>query len=186
MTIFILILIFVVILAVIKSSRSKQSNTSKAKTEPLFYDIPDLSEPITENEDGLKKKDFRVAGVQYYEHNISKLARKNLDWNKDPSELVEADRYRRVYEFNYVKKPVYLIPEPTNPHDKKAIMVQIAGQKVGYIYSEETGHVKGLLEKDVKYISAFIKGGKCRLICPNGEVRESEETLSISIRIAYV
>ena len=136
---------------------------------------------------GLQKADFYLAGVIYYEKNINKLAKINPDFEKDFSQLCDDDHpIRKVYKYDFRNKPVYLIPEPTNKHDKNAIMVQICGQHVGYIQSDQTQLVQNLLKKNVKYISSYIRGGPYKIVYSNGNENILEEHVSISVRIAYV
>lgn len=189
MTILIIIVLFIVIAGVVNYNRSKTKRKSEnppTNADSLFYDVPQRTEADLTDNGNLKKEDFSVAGIQYYEKNISKLARKNPDWEKAPEDLYDEKRpFRKVFEYNYIRKPVYLIPEPTNPHDKNAIMVQIAGQKVGYIYRSDIQLVKTLLQKDVKYISAHINGGNYKTISSDLEEAFDEDRLSITVRIAY-
>lgn len=135
---------------------------------------------------GLQKADFYVAGVFYYEKNIYKLAKINPDFDKDFSQLCDDNHpIKKVYKYSFTHKPVYLIPEPTNKHDKNAIIVQIAGQQVGHIQRDETELVRELLKKNVKYISAFISGGPYKIAYSTGNEKILDDQLSVSVRIAY-
>lgn len=154
--------------------------------EFLFSSKKDNKAPAPSKSSGLQKADFYIAGVPYYTKNIEKIGIKNPDYDKDYAELCDEDHpIRKIYRYKYINKPVYLIPEPTNPHDKNAIMVQIAGQQVGHIKSDETELVQTLLKKNVKYISSYISGGPYKIVYSNGNENILEDHLSVSVRIAY-
>lgn len=136
----------------------------------------------------LKKEDFEVAGVYYCKKNIELLATVNPDWRKKSKSLVsESMPKRRIYKSTYINKPVKLIPEPTNKHDKNAIIVQIAGEKVSYISTEDNVHVGKILSNhDVKFISSSIKGGEFKVVTTDGIVDRGDYGININIRIGYV
>lgn len=130
----------------------------------------------------LKKESFEVVGIFYYEENLNKLRVANPDYKKKTFDTI-----KRVYKYNYINKPVKLIPEPKNKHDKNAIQVVIAGELVGYISMEDNLHVKKILTKhEVKYISSFISGGEYKTVSPNGTVQKDEKKIHIDISIGYV
>lgn len=133
----------------------------------------------------LIKEDFAVVGASYYKENIMKLACANPDWKKHTKTLLSEGK-SKVYRYNFVYKPVKLIPEPSNEHDANAVLVQIAGEKVGYVSREENIHVKDILEnRSVKYISAFVGGGDYKLLFTDGSLEKQYDEISINIRIAY-
>lgn len=79
-----------------------------------------------------------------------------------------------------------MIPEPENPHDKYAVMVQIAGEKVGYISRSENYHLRDILQKgSVKFISAFVSGGAYKVVSENGDMQKLQKDISIQIKIGY-
>lgn len=187
MALFIIVLLIIIVIGVVRYSRSSHNNLDAKrpdKSDSLFYDVPSRAESSSPNESGLKKEDFRIAGVQHYGNNISKLMKMNPNWEKSAEELIAGNQIK-VYEHTYIQSPVKLVPEPSNPHDKNAIMVQIAGQKVGYFYRTDTDLVRSILNRNVKYISAHIKGGHYKVISTAGEETIVDEQLSITVRIAY-
>ena len=135
----------------------------------------------------LKKEDFNVAGVHYYENNIKKLACSNKDYRASAkTNISDGLVMKRIYQYDYINKPVKLVPEPKNPHDKNAIMVMIAGEKVGYISAEECAHVHYILNKcDIKFISSHITGGKYKVVSLDGDAEIIENHISITVRIGY-
>ena len=80
-----------------------------------------------------------------------------------------------------------LILEDRNSEDRYAVMVQIAGEKVGYISREENRHVREILSRhEIKYISAFISGGDYKEILENGDIEKNTKKIYITVKIAYV
>lgn len=137
----------------------------------------------TNNEFTIEK--FYVAGVQYYTDNINKLAVRNPDWKMTAAQLTKAGK-DKVFRYNYINKPAKLIPEPQNKHDRNAIMVMVAGEKVGYISQEDNVHVLQILKKcKIKFISSFIGGGQYKIVLEDGSMSHLENDLKISIKIGY-
>lgn len=145
------------------------------------------SKPQTNNRT-LKTELFYVVGEHYHKSNIGKLACKNPDWQMTAKQAISKGKAgKRIYRYNYIHKPVKLVPEPDNPHDKNAIFVLIAGEKVGYISSMENEHVKDILSnREVKYISAFIGGGAYKIAEADGTFSRFEDDLSVKVKIGYV
>lgn len=136
----------------------------------------------------LKEETFRAAGVYYYEDNIKKLAYLNPDWKLRSKEAIEIGKEgKRLFHYNYVNRPVKLLPEPENAHDKNAIAIFIAGELVGYISRSDNVHVKDILRNhDVKSISGFIGGGEYKVFENDGTVSKDTISISVNIRIKYV
>lgn len=135
----------------------------------------------------LEKQDFYVVGVDYCKSGIRAIRQANPLWRKGVKGLTEAGVInKRVYHYEYINKPVKLVPEPTNTYDTNAIMVQIAGEKVGYISMSDCPTVRQISQWDIKYVSAFFRGGEWKHVLPDGELISGEDTLRITIRIAFV
>ena len=136
----------------------------------------------------LKEETFDIAGVSYYLDNLQKLACANPDYRKRGKTLAEEGQAgKRIYRYNYVYKPVKLILEDKNPYDRYAVMVQIAGEKVGYISQDQNRHVREILSKhEVKFISARISGGEYKVIAENGDTEKDSKRNYITVKIAYV
>lgn len=131
---------------------------------------------------------FEVVGECYCSANIQKLANTNPNWKCTAAQLVAkglADK--RVYRCNYTNTPVVLQPEPNNEHDKNAVAVYIAGQKVGYISRNDNQKVKAILSKrNIKHISSFVGGGQYKIATSDGDLIHQESDISINVRIRYV
>lgn len=136
----------------------------------------------------LKVETFRAAGSNYYDGNIGKLAAANSEWQSTAKQLINSGKVnKKIFRYNYINKPVKLIPELENPHDKNAILIQIAGEKVGYISRDENLHVKEILDNhEIKYISSFISGGQFKYANESGELIHDELSISIDVKIGYV
>lgn len=135
-----------------------------------------------------QEKTYYVVGTQYYLGAISSLARVNPDWKKSGAVLAsEGKVMEKIFKTNYINKPVKLVPEPQNKHDKNAIKVIISGKTVGYISREDNRKVKRILtQHDVKFISSFISGGPYKVVSENGDAVTVEKQLSIHVKIGYV
>lgn len=136
----------------------------------------------------LKEENFHAAGVSYYESNIRKLANTNPDWTAPVTQIIKTGKAgKRIYKDHYVNKPVKLVPEPENPHDKDAIAVIIAGELVGYISREDNTQVKDILDnREIKSISGFIGGGEYKIVGEDGDVIMGEYGFSVNVRIKYI
>ncbi len=135
-----------------------------------------------------REETFFVAGGHYYKKNINNLACSNPDYRYGAKRNIKDGLVmRKIFRYTYLNKPVKLIPEPNNEHDKNAVMVLIAGEKVGYIRAEEALHVKHILSTcDIKFISSFLSGGDYKVVSLNGDVEKLTSEVSIRIRIGYV
>lgn len=136
----------------------------------------------------LKTEEYIVAGTNYYEGNIKKLATSNNEYKSKAKTIIEnGNAEKKIFQYDFINKPVKLIPEPKNKHDKNAVQVVIAGELVGYISKEENVHVKNILSKhEIKYISAFISGGKYKIVSLNEDILKGEYNIKIQIKIGYV
>lgn len=136
----------------------------------------------------LKEENFQVAGVGYYENAINKLACANPDWKLTAAQIINSGRAgRRIFRYNYVNKPIKLIPEPGNEHDPNAIVVMIAGEKVGYISKEENTHVREILQKhEIVSLSGFIGGSEYKIISEDSHVSQFDSGFHINVRIKYI
>ena len=143
---------------------------------------------IIEQDRTLKTEIFPVAGVPYYEENIKKLAYCNPDWKLTGSQIKKNEKgNQKIFRYYFVNKPVKLVPEPSNEHDKNAVIVFVAGEKVGYISRTDNIHVKEILKKhEIKYITCFVGGGMYKIVSENGNISRDEEDLHIKVKIAYV
>lgn len=132
----------------------------------------------------LKKEDFFVIDRKQFEANYKKLACVNPEWKKkfpDNTELL------KIYHYNYVSKPIKLIPDPSHKYIKNAIAVFVAGEIVGYIKQEDTEHVHDILKNgEIKYITAYVRGGEYKIVGSNGNETKLSENVTVNVRIAYV
>ncbi len=144
--------------------------------------------PVKVSNRELQTETFNVVGVTYYLDNIHKLACGNPDWKCTAAQIISKGKTdERIFRYNFIHKPVKLIPEPDNKHDKNAVAVHIAGELVGYISREENQHVLDILRNhEIKYISGFVGGGEYKIIRENKEIHRFEDDISIRIKIGHV
>lgn len=141
---------------------------------------------LSKKEPEYREKTFCVVGVRYYLDNLQKLSCADPNYRKSSKTLIsDGVVSKRIYQYTYINKPVKLIPEPHNPHDKNAVAVHIAGELVGYISADEAPEVRSILASDVKFVSSFISGGKYKVVHPDGTVEKQDGEIHINIKIGY-
>ncbi|MEA4965413.1 MAG: HIRAN domain-containing protein [Oscillospiraceae bacterium] len=130
---------------------------------------------------------FHVVGVSYCIDHVMKLATCNPEWEKNGrSILAQGGAGKKIYRYCFINKPVKILPEPNNSHDRDALLVQIAGEKIGYISRQDNINVKRILGKNsVKFTSAFISGGQYKVVSKNGETIKTDCDISITVKIGY-
>jgi len=161
----------------------KQSVKTATQNKPNSKLAPQSSSKVGEK---YKEEIIDIVGEDYCLKNIMKLGQKNSDYSDSAQVNIENDlAMKKIFQYNFINKPVSLVPEPTNKHDKNAIMVCIANKKVGYIPADLTAHIRRIFSGDVKFISAFVSGGKYKVVSTNGDVDEGEYRINIRVRIGY-
>lgn len=141
---------------------------------------------LSKREPEYREKTFCVVGVRYYLDSLQKLACANSNYRKSGKTLVsDGIVSKRIYQYTYINKPVKLVPESYNPHDKNAVAVHIAGELVGYIAADEAPEVRSILASDVKFVSSFISCGKYKVVHPDGTVEKQDSEIHINIKIGY-
>ena len=135
----------------------------------------------------LHKEDFPVVGIVYHEKAVKRLQVAREDYRASAKKNVEDGLAgQKIFRYDYVNKPVDLIPEPDNTRDRNAVMVRIAGEHVGYISTEDNVHVLEILRfGSVKYITARITGGEYKVVSENGDAVKLDGGVRINVRIAY-
>lgn len=94
-----------------------------------------------------------VVGCDHYSEAFRSVCGKNTQYSSH-------DVTRTTYELYPYNGDAELILEPTNAHDKHAVMVMVAGQKVGYIPASEAPEIGALLRKRrVLGVSVRLFGG---------------------------
>ena len=159
------------------------------KKKGLFVSRPTSEAPATVGAPRtLTEENFQGAGVWHYESNIKKLACANPDWKLKKSDAAGSGKIgKKIFKHNYINKPVKLEFEPDNKHDPNAIVILIAGEKVGYIAQADNAHVRNILKnRDVKSLSAFIGGGEYKVFTEDGDEIRSSFGFSVNIRIKYI
>lgn len=150
--------------------------------------FPKLFGPKANQQGSLIAETFSLAGVSYYSANIDKLACSNPAWKYTAATAISKGLANKpIYRYNYINKPVKLVPEPNNPHDKNAVAVYFAGELVGYLKADDNQHALDILgSRDIKYISGFIGGGDYKVVTNEGQIIKESEHHSVRVKIAYV
>lgn len=145
------------------------------------------SQTTPERKEAPKEEVFRAVGTHYYLKNIGRLATANPDWKKTGKTLAKQGLSgQRVYRYQYINKPVKLVMENSNPHDHNAVMIQVAGEKVGYISAEEAPHVREILSRrTVQFISAFVGGGDYKEIYEDRTFQRVSDEPFVRVKIRY-
>ena len=173
----------------LKNETGNMVNSIKNKAvDSLIDSLQNFKDSPKEKTSELQKEVIFVVGTQYYIKNIMQLAIANKEYRSRANTIIEnGNAHTKIFKYSFVNKPVKLIPEPKNKHDKNAIQVIIAGELVGYIPADECTHVKKIINKhEVKYISAFISGGEHKVVSSSGDIYKDEDDIAIKITIAYV
>lgn len=107
---------------------------------------------------------FEVAGTSYKTDVIESLSTENPEYEEiyELSAEERDQKYRAgdfIYKYLFRINTVTLVPEPTNPYDKNAIMVLINDSHVGYIKRVDCLSVKELMASNNIFIEAKIYGG---------------------------
>lgn len=110
-----------------------------------------------------------VRGLDHYTDNIIAVASENPDYDLTKRELIEECPDEKVWQYYFNVKGA-LVPEPDNPYDPNAIMVQANGLCIGHVPKGSTGHIRKLMESGrIQSMHLDIGGGKYK------EVYEDED-----------
>lgn len=126
-----------------------------------------------------------IAGLYYYTANVNSIATERPKYKLPDNELLKKVSGKRAYKYGYPSEPVQLVPEPTNPHDKNAIQIFLAGVLVGYVPSNQTKEVKTILKKaKIDKMEVYVSGGEHKLV-ENGLITYVNDPLQGELRIYY-
>lgn len=125
-------------------------------------------------------KTFEVAGTYFKQEDIKLLVKENPLYI-NPEQPVSG---KRIYKYNFTRKPAILIPEPQNPHDSNAIMVTIDNIHVGYVPAEHCISIKKSIKANsFKFIEAQIYGGDYKYIDSEGDLVKEKAALTIKLEL---
>lgn len=109
---------------------------------------------------------YYVAGTSYREENLERMLSRNPDFDAPKSYLL--DHYGEgdyIYRYHrYYTSDIKFTPEPTNPHDPKAIRIDVDGNFVGYVKRGSTGRIRNLLKTPGASVRAEVYGGPYRYV----------------------
>lgn len=156
------------------ASQSKPAPVSAPASAPTSAPIPQPTPAVSAQASAAPKKAttterIHVRGVDNYTDNIIAVASENPDYDLTKRELIEECPDEKVWQYYFIVKGD-LVPEPDNPHDPNAIMVQADGRCIGYVPKGSTSHIRKLMESGrIQSMHLDIGGGKYK------EVYEDEE-----------
>lgn len=129
-----------------------------------------------------KEHVYSVRGTDYHMDAISMLAIKNPLYPYNKAILEAVGPMQRVYEYLYIERPVQLVPEKNNKHDKNAVMVMIAGQHVGYIPAESAADVRKDIKRGLSNLNATVYGGRYKTVSALAEAEPWDDSIHIKVR----
>lgn len=152
---------------------------------PLSKILP--SKPTPNSNHTSHSETFQLAGVYYYNSNISRVAIPNPMWNyKKDQILAQGMEGSTIYRYKKTHKPATLRDEPNNPHDKNAVAVYMDNLLVGYIKKDDIARVKSIRRtRSVKSIIGCITGGEFKTVYEHSPIEKDMLSFSISITIEY-
>ena len=101
---------------------------------------------------------FSITGTQYYQKDIESLGTPS-EWYKASKEKLKEANKQRYYQYYFGDLLYSMMPEPTNPHDKEAIIVLANGVKIGYVPAIYTDIVRAYMKQKTVKVSGELMGG---------------------------
>lgn len=134
---------------------------SAAPMQPVSIDLS--KKKATSKENGQK---HRLAGVEYYEESIMRLAVENGDYSLTKDKIIKSGLTdKTIFKFLFPSEPVILEFEPDNKHDPNAIKVLLSGQHIGYIKAGSCSRVRNLIVNDkIDSITCSLTGGPYKAV----------------------
>lgn len=139
------------------------ASSSPTVSAPTVIDTTPSEVPMVADR---KSKTYKVTAMQHYMSNIMKLASENFNYDNNKQDLIDRGlTNERVWKYEFHPSSVKLVPEPTNPHDKNAIMVLVDGEHVGYIKAGSCAHLlKVINEGRIADIKCTMGGGPYKYV----------------------
>ena len=142
-------------------------------------------EPVDQKATNIER--VHVRGVNNYLSNIISVATENDDYNLSMEEMVEDHEDERVYQYDFYVK-AGLVPEPDNPYDPNAIMVQADGLCIGYVPKGSTSHILKLMASGrIQSMDLKIGGGRYKEVVENDdgeyEIKKNEKKYSAVLEL---
>ena len=149
--------------------------------------VPAVKPAAVHTGGALAVETFNVVGVHYHEKSIKQLQIPAEDWKKSPQQLVsEGKTTKKVFRYTYIDKPVRLVPDTQNPHERNAVKVMIAGAHVGFVPSDQAKHFRAVVETTtIKNLTADIWGGEYKVVSSTGEAVTSSDYVRVRVHIEY-
>ena len=127
---------------------------------PSADPVPQPPAPVPEPKKATTTERIHVRGLENYTDNIKAVARENPDYDLTKRELIEECPDEKVWQYYFIVNGD-LVPEPDNPYDPNAIMVQANGLCIGHVPKGSTSHIRKLMESGrIQSMHLDIGGGK--------------------------
>jgi len=158
------------------SAQAKPAPTPAPTSAPIPQPAPAAATPApAAPKNATTSERVHVRGLDHYTDNIIAVAIENPDYDLTKSELIEECPDEKVWQY-YFNVKGDLVPEPDNPHDPNAIMVQADGRCIGYVPKGSTSHIRKLMESGrIQSMSLDIGGGKYKEIYEDEEEEDKYE-----------
>lgn len=136
-----------------------------APVQPRSVPTPDTvpqpsAQPAPPPKPAITTERVHVRGLDKYKDNIESVASENPYYDLSKRELIDLFPDAKVWQYDFDVKGE-LVPEPDNPYDPNAIMVQANGLCIGYVPKGSTVHIRKLMESGrIVSMDLDIGGGK--------------------------
>lgn len=155
--------------------------TSKAYVSPEYH----YASNGTAIGNGLFEAKVPVAGASYYNEAISKAMKLNPNYKLPDEKLIKLGK-ERIYKYFPLHENVTLIPEPSNPHDKNAVMIMLNNSLIGYIPREDAPFVRKLVvNNSLLFAGVDILGGNVKTVRSNNDVVIEKNNFHVNLKYTY-
>lgn len=149
------------------------------------------SKPVDE----YKKIVFRVAGCHYRQKTLKEVYKFYIEEYDAYNNFTDSD----ILEFGEAEWKIpnctsfycdcFLIPEPENEFDPKAIKVMMNDAHIGYVPADTTGKIHAILDR-IKSITPFVCGGEYKEVVYDEEtgedvIKKGKSDLGVMLNIYY-
>lgn len=137
--------------------------SKKYKNKTAAENAPVESAPVAQ-ESSTTKETIRVAGISNYTDAVLSLGHENDEYDYTKKEIIENGMEDEdIYQYYFRPLPAEFVFEPDNPYDSNAIAIYVVGEKIGYVKSGSTAHIRKLIQSGkLESASCQITGGKSK------------------------
>ena len=126
--------------------------------------------------------EFRAAGVGYYKKALVSVAHKGAHFGKSDKQILKiCPEGKPTFKYYFNDCKAGLVPEPTNRHDKNAVMITLDGKCVGYVPANLCWQAK-LLMRHPYDLKVNVRGGPAKVVHA-GEVYREDRDYNIYVTL---